>query len=84
VPPTTKSVLAENVGVDVPEGVVFRKTETDNPVELATAISGLPSPFKSPNFTDLGRVPTVKSVFAENEAGDEPRVIVFIKLKYYL
>ena len=50
--------------VMVPEVEVLRNTDTEGPVELATAKSGLPSPFISPMLTERGPEPVAKSTLA--------------------
>ena len=50
----------------VPLVLVLRNTETEVEATLATAISGLLSPSKSPKATLSGPDPTVKSAFAAN------------------
>jgi hypothetical protein len=63
--PVTKSVLAENVGVEAPGEVVLINTETVAEAVFATTRSGFPSPFKSPSATNTGPLPVVKSVLPE-------------------
>jgi len=66
--PVEKSVFAEKVGVALPAGVVFNKTETVFELPFAAAISGFPSPFKSRIATENVPLPVVKSVLVENVA----------------
>jgi hypothetical protein len=75
--PVKKSVFEEKVGVDAPTVVVFIRTDTVLEVKFATAMSGLPSPLKSPILTAAGFVPTVKFVAAANVGVAAPIVVVF-------
>ena len=56
---------------------MFKNTETLTELELATAKSGLPSPFRSLIETDKGEVPVVKSVLEEKEGVELPGVVKF-------
>ena len=62
-----KSTLEEKEGVEDPGVVVLKNTETLLEKKLATARSGLPSPFRSPMETEKGKAPVVKSNLAEND-----------------
>lgn len=61
---------------------VFRKTKTVFEPALATAISGFPSPFKSPIAIPLGVDPVALSIFVAKEEVDmTPGVDVFRKIE---
>jgi len=75
--PVVESVLAENEAGVVPIVVVFKNTDNEFEPLLATTISGLPSPLKSPIETDRGLVPVVESIFAANVGVGAPGEVVF-------
>lgn len=52
--PVAKSVLEENAGVDAPGVVVLKYTDTAFAITFVKAISGFPSPFKSPIVKSCG------------------------------
>ena len=56
---------------------MFKNTETVVEIRFATAISGFPSPLKSPIETESGSIPVVKSVFAVKEGVEAPEAVVF-------
>ena len=57
--PTAKSVLAVKVPSPLPKSTLAVLAPV---AKFAVTISSLPSPFTSPNLTDLGLVPVAKSV----------------------
>src|ERR1035437_5334105 len=77
--PVLKSVLAEKEGVEAPFVVVLKRTETVLLLPLATTISGLPSPLRSPIATETGLIPVLKSVLSEKEGVKMPLGVVFKK-----
>src|SRR5205807_4236580 len=67
--PVPNGWATANDGVVTPGAVVFNSTDTVLSPKLATARSGLPSPFKSPTATTIGRLPTAISVAALRVTG---------------
>ena len=52
--------------------VVLASSETEPPLPLAVARSGLPSPFRSPIATERGLMPVGKSTFASKLPSPSP------------
>ena len=74
--PVANVVWAAYVGVVAPSAVVLRSTLTELEFKLATARSGLPSPFKSPIATEAALSPVANVACGESAIAGVPSSVV--------